>query len=501
MIRRRLTGREDPKPSAAADATPAELSEFAALTPDFQMWVYLRRLAAAYPRSLELVEIGRSEGGLPVFAARLGLRHDDATARVLIFAQQHGDEPAGKEASLLLIRDLAAGRSGLPLDRLQVWIVPQVNPDGAAVAARRNGRGQDLNRGHHVLAARELRALYGLFHRVLPHLTVDLHEFNVEREEWAAPDTTCGYDVMAEGPTNLNVGPTLRALGLSGLDAVGRTLEGRGFAFRRYLVGDPSPGTPNKPPRYSTLRACDGRNTPALFGALSFISEAMRHGDLTACLEQRVGTCYAAAVAFLDFAAAHRDEIVRCVQDERERLARGPGASVVVRGRYRAAAQRPPLRYAYRRAGTGELGEYTLREARTLAEAVARRTLPDAYWLDFRSDDPALSEVLGILEGHDVEIHRVERPRRALVASDLLAGPRVGSPAPARPGPRHPTTRREMLIPTGALLVPTEQLGSRLVALLLELGSIDRAPALDGWRPTSDDAYPIRRVIEAATPG
>jgi murein tripeptide amidase MpaA len=50
---------------------------------------------------------------------------------VLIVAQQHGNEPAGSEAALVVAGRLADGDLRPLLDRINVLIVPRANPDGA----------------------------------------------------------------------------------------------------------------------------------------------------------------------------------------------------------------------------------------------------------------------------------------------------------------------------------------------------------------------------------
>ena len=486
-----------------SDTSPAELVRFAALSPHRQTWAYLARLTRRYPEAIRAFEIGRSEDNLPIFSARVGSAAgaDSAAARVPVFAQQHGDEPAGKEACLLLVRDLAAGRLPVPLDRLTVWIVPQLNPDGAAAGTRRNAHGQDLNRGHHVLAAAEHRALYGLLHDVAPHVTADLHELNVERDHGLIRGMTCAYDLMAEGPTNLNVGPAVRELGQDGLRSFGIALDEDGFAFRRYVRGDLAATEPGKLPRYSTLHAFDGRNTPALFGALAFITETTRHADPLARLERRVRATFVAASALLAFVHANAERIVGCVDGERERLAAGRGGEIVLRAAYRPVVQDPPLRYAYWRATSGEVGEYELAVARTETEVVRRRALPEAYWLDVAPGDSRLAELLRIFEGHRILVSRLAAPETAVVESYVVE---QATPPVAAGGAwdvRVKTVVAELQLPAGALLVETRQLGARLVALLLEPESMDGLLTRDGWSERRAGPYPFRRVVARSSSG
>ena len=73
-----------------------------------------------------------------------------AARRLLVVGTVHGDEPAG----LALTRPLL--RVGPPL-HAELWIVPNLNPDGLAVGTRGNARGVDLNRDFGRFSQRETR--------------------------------------------------------------------------------------------------------------------------------------------------------------------------------------------------------------------------------------------------------------------------------------------------------------------------------------------------------
>jgi protein MpaA len=81
--------------------------------------------------------IGRSVRGRPIYAVRLG---DPASHhKVLVVGCIHGNECAGKA----IVRKLR--RTTLPRN-LDLWLVPDMNPDGSRAGTRQNGRGVDLNR-------------------------------------------------------------------------------------------------------------------------------------------------------------------------------------------------------------------------------------------------------------------------------------------------------------------------------------------------------------------
>jgi protein MpaA len=84
-------------------------------------------------------EVGRSAGGRSIGMRQTG---DPALdGEVLVFGCIHGDECAGSE-----VRPSSALTAGCPDPRSDVYVVPNLDPDGAAGGSRLNGRGVDLNR-------------------------------------------------------------------------------------------------------------------------------------------------------------------------------------------------------------------------------------------------------------------------------------------------------------------------------------------------------------------
>ena len=89
--------------------------------------------AAATPRPGAALLLGRSYDGRPIFAVRSG---NPQGPRVLVFGCIHGAECAG----IPIARALERIRT-----RTDLWIVPDLNPDGYAAGTRQNARGVDLN--------------------------------------------------------------------------------------------------------------------------------------------------------------------------------------------------------------------------------------------------------------------------------------------------------------------------------------------------------------------
>lgn len=94
---------------------------------------------------------------------------------VLMVGQQHGDEPAGAEALLILARQVGQGDLAPLLGQIEVLLLPRANPDGAGWQRRTAGNGLDINRDH-LLQTPEASAVAGLVHEHRPVVVVDAHK-------------------------------------------------------------------------------------------------------------------------------------------------------------------------------------------------------------------------------------------------------------------------------------------------------------------------------------
>jgi murein peptide amidase A len=143
---------------------------------------------AAAPPERPLVResvLGRSVQGRAIHLTRVG--DPRAARRVLVVGAIHGNEPAGGA----VIREL---RRGPVPAGVQLWLIPSLNPDGAAAGTRQNARGVDLNRnfpdgwraqgrpfdtyysGPRPLSEPESRLAARLIRRLHPSLTVWYHQ-------------------------------------------------------------------------------------------------------------------------------------------------------------------------------------------------------------------------------------------------------------------------------------------------------------------------------------
>ncbi len=129
--------------------------------------------------------LGHSDDGRPI-VARL-LSHGTARRSVLVVGSIAGDEPGGSAVTRLLASEPA-------ISGVRLWLIPDMNPDGAARGTRDNGDGVDLNRnfpfrwrhlgmpgsrfysGARPSSEPESRAIEAFILRIRPTLAIWLHQ-------------------------------------------------------------------------------------------------------------------------------------------------------------------------------------------------------------------------------------------------------------------------------------------------------------------------------------
>jgi protein MpaA len=139
----------------------------------------------AAPHVQRAVVLGRSVQGRPILAFEVG--DPRSPKRVLVVGCIHGNEPGG----VAIAEALARGR---PVAGADLWIVPDLNPDGVAADSRQNADRVDLNRnfpwqwrplgppgttfyaGRRALSEPESRIVERLMLRVRPQVSIWFHQ-------------------------------------------------------------------------------------------------------------------------------------------------------------------------------------------------------------------------------------------------------------------------------------------------------------------------------------
>lgn len=163
---------------------------------------------------VEIDTIGQTKSGRPLQLVQVGYPSPASPATALdqpttlFVCSQHGNEPAGREACLTRLRDLAFTDDPklIALLKSQTFLfVPSANPDGSQANTRGNTDGTDINRDHLNLVTPESRAMAAVVRDWQPEAVIDLHEYG--------PSIPALYDdeVLVLWPRNLNVDDDVHA--------------------------------------------------------------------------------------------------------------------------------------------------------------------------------------------------------------------------------------------------------------------------------------------------
>ena len=305
--------------------SPLEKSGFSKLTSHVQMEQYLDELTSSY-KMIKLELIGQSLEGRDIPALFYSSDKTFGSQRtvkplVLVFCQQHGDEPSGKEAALILARELVNEKKNL-LKSMDLILIPQLNPDGAEKNQRRNARDIDLNRNHIILTEPETQALHQLFLKWMPEVTLDVHEYTAVSDQWLTKGFIKYADEQLGALSNLNISPLIRDFSRkSFLPAVGMKVKTAGFSFHEYIVGTPFE---NSRLRYSTTAINDGRQSLGIFNTLSFILEGKQYADVMGQIESRTYSQLEAITSFLQTVSENSRQILDIVTTARQQLFSAP---------------------------------------------------------------------------------------------------------------------------------------------------------------------------------
>jgi hypothetical protein len=269
----------------------------------------------------QLLALGASQNNVPLEALlltgpdvpgapprRAGAAMIPSRPTVLLVGQQHGDEPAGSEALLVIAQRLLRGPLQPVLDRLNVVVYPRANPDGAESGRRTTANGIDVNRDHLLLRTPEAQAQANLVREFAPLVVVDAHEYSVVSRYIEKFGAIQRFDALLQYATTANVPPFVtraaeewfRQPAVAALRAAGLTSEWyytttTDIGDRKVSMGGTQPDT--------------GRNVDGLTNAVSILVETRGVGIGRLHLKRRVHTHVVAISSILESAAARAADL------------------------------------------------------------------------------------------------------------------------------------------------------------------------------------------------
>lgn len=493
--------RQFPEP-AKPFTTPAFAPSRQDFTSHAEVFGFLDALSRRSAR-VELEVVGRSQQGRAMALVLLtGPRGFDATLpTVMLLAQQHGNEPAGGEAALVLAQSLATERSAL-LDRVNVIIMPRANPDAAERFGRESASGIDVNRDHLLLRTPEVQAMTTAVLRYAPQVMLDLHEFTVAGR-WASKfGAVMRADALLQAATVGNLSPGVQAAQNRYLAAARSALEAAGHRVDDYHTS--SADIRDLAVAMGGVNADTGRNVGGLRNAISLLLETRGIGLGRAHYARRVHSHVLAAMAVIEAAAKDGPALLKMQRDAGQAAAgqacQGNLAVVV-----RQSDQRRTLNFLDAKTGEPRDVDVLWRSSHQLT-LERERTRPCGYLISAEQ-----SRAVRRLRALGVEVATVApaRPQQPWEVEDYVVDAEsTGQRQDARGAIaddqenirvlRVQTTARQLLPAPGAYYVSLNQPLAALVSAALEP---DSQNSLAANRLLDIDAGQLRRVMRPPPAG
>ena len=433
---------------------------------------------------IRIEQFGVSPEGRPIYAviaSKDGTSIDPAKPVLMIQAGIHPGEIDGKDAGMMLLRDIAFyGKDGL-LDRVNLILIPILSVDGherASAYSRPNQRGpriqgwrntatnQNLNRDYLKLDQPEMRAVRGLILKYRPDLYVDVHVTDGMDYQY---DVTFGFNgedgAFSRSPN-----------GSHWLDTVFKPAMNAALERQGHIPGELVFGQDDDDPKAGLNDGGLGERYSNGWGAAAHVPTILIENHSLKPHEQRVLGTY----VFIEEAMrllADKGSALRAATDQDKAL-RPAEIPANFEQEATPSSTRPFRGVLYEMYDSPASGR---KEIRWLG-----RPDPEMWWMPFYGSKPALTlkrptaywipgyrtDLIERLKAHGIEMETLTTPRHVAVDMLRLVSPKLATRANEGHVQASVETveveRRDWTFPPGSVRVPTDQPLGDIVVLLLE---------------------------------
>ena len=405
---------------------------------------------------------------------------------VLIVNNVHGGEVAGKDASLILMRDLLFGDERPLLDEAIVLVVPTINPDGAEARRRTNEQGFDMNRDYLKQESQEISALVTqVINKWQPQLHIDTHHGG--SAPYALTYQTCmnpagDAELIRFGNEEVltTVRQALRAEDYDGFWYTGPRQTAAGWAW------NPTSVEPRKQHVYSTLANMVGFLFETPSGSHRVIDNGTKVVEIPReeRYQHQVRGQYLGLRAMVQFAASNPERLLKVVADAKRRATQLGGTvseddQIVIA--YEQVEKYKQDFWVRDASDTTNAG-YALVNGSIMTKFVPTKTTtrPWGYLLP-----PQMAKVVPVLLDHEISVQILTEPLTAQVEAMYATEVTEGQYYQGHYLKQVKTTTRpeERSFPEGSFFVPMAQPKSNLIGYLLESETED---SLATWNHLDD---------------
>lgn len=462
--------------------TPAEASGYETTPSYAETRAYIDRLVAASPL-LRIESFGRSAEGRELYAVIASRNDGRPRPAVLAQAGIHSGEIDGKDAGLMLLRDITQrGRADL-LDQADLVFVPIFNVDGHERTSpfnRPNQRGPrsqgwrttaqnlNLNRDYLKADAPEMQAMIAFLRRIDPALYLDIHVTDGVDYQY---DITYGFQGRegryAQSPA---IGRWMDGVLRPGLDAA--------LSRAGHIPGPLIFAADDRNPAAGIVDFAAQPRLSHAYGDFARIPTVLVENHSLKPYRQRVLGTYVLLEAALRLVGAQAGPLRTAIAQDR---ATRPSEVILSWQQRREAVGEIPWRgVAYETFQSDVSGRQEVRwlgrprNGRMpvfIQEPGLRVPLPRAWWVPGRRAD-----LIERLRLHGVQFETLHLPRSIEVEMARLVDPMTQAASEGHVPLRIAGTRRERrreTFPAGSIRVPADQPLALVAAALLEPESPD----------------------------
>ncbi|MED3863318.1 M14 family metallopeptidase [Priestia megaterium] len=310
------------------EATPAFIKGQDAFTTQEEMMSYVQKLAHKSPY-VKLKIIGKSQQGRDIPALYFSKEKkfaDGKTSKkptIWLQSQIHGNEPASGESVLAVATRLTEDFGKDVLNKVNIVIVPRINPDGSYAFKRQLANNLDGNRDYIKLESPEVQSVRAEFNRFSPEVVIDAHEYtpyssgfkNIGKEGvWKY------HDILLQSGRNLNIPQRIRDVSDElFVNSTLTAIEKQGYSGEVYYTSQV-----NKQGQLEveegSVEPRIGRNSLGLYPSFSFLVESRGIGIGREDFPRRVSAQIATQEKLITQTAANAKQIKTLIAKEKAAL-------------------------------------------------------------------------------------------------------------------------------------------------------------------------------------